>query len=114
MTTPTPDVPGTELPCPFCGGCAADFTATDGLYYVQCEDCFAQTNRNGEETAEQAITQWNQRVPDTTLAAENVALREALEVLEVQALQSPDLLRTEWGQDALALTRSALLARPAK
>jgi hypothetical protein len=32
----------------------------------------------------------------------------ALRALQLQALQSPDLLATEWGQEALALTKAAL------
>lgn len=34
-------------------------------------------------------------------------LLEALRELEIQALQSLDLLRTEWGQEALAKARAA-------
>ena len=33
---------------------------------------------------------------------------EALRSLQKQALQSPDLLATEWGQEALAVTKGAL------
>ena len=33
---------------------------------------------------------------------------DALRSLQKQALQSPDLLATEWGQEALAVTKAAL------
>lgn len=35
-------------------------------------------------------------------------LLTALEALQRQALQSPDLIETEWGQEALGLTRAAI------
>lgn len=35
-------------------------------------------------------------------------LLDALKALQLQALQSPDLLATEWGQEALSLTKAAL------
>jgi len=35
-------------------------------------------------------------------------LLAALKKLQLQALQSPDLLSTEWGQEALELTRTAI------
>lgn len=35
-------------------------------------------------------------------------LLAALKALQLQALQSPDLLSTEWGQEALALTQAAI------
>lgn len=35
-------------------------------------------------------------------------LAEALEALQRQALQSPDLRATEWGQEALEMARAAL------
>ena len=35
-------------------------------------------------------------------------LLEALKALQLQALQSPDLLKTEWGQEALEVARAAI------
>ena len=35
-------------------------------------------------------------------------LFEALRLLQVQALQSPDLMRTEWGQEALEETQAVI------
>lgn len=38
----------------------------------------------------------------------NAELLAALKALQLQALQSPDLLRSEWGQDALDAARAAI------
>jgi hypothetical protein len=42
------------------------------------------------------------------LIAEAPAMLDALRALERQALQSPDLIETEWGREALKQTRAIL------
>ncbi len=45
---------------------------------------------------------------DARLIAAAPEIFSALQALELQALQSPDLLATEWGQEALAAARAAI------
>jgi len=45
---------------------------------------------------------------DARLIAAAPELLGALKALQIQALQSPDLCRHEWGQEALEMTRAAL------
>jgi len=50
----------------------------------------------------------DEREANARLIASAPCLLEALKALRVQALQSPDLLRTEWGQEALNLAHAAI------
>jgi len=45
---------------------------------------------------------------DARLIASAPDLLEALKALQLQALQSPDLRRTDWGREALEKTRAAI------
>jgi len=49
-----------------------------------------------------------ERAANARLIAAAPELLEALQALQLQALQSPDLRRTEWGQEALAMTAAAI------
>ncbi len=45
---------------------------------------------------------------DSSLNAAAPDLLAALKALERQALQSPDLIKTEWGRESLAQARAAI------
>ncbi len=67
----------------------------------------AEHNWNEAEAGQRRIS-WAEAQANARLMAAAPDLLEALEALELQALQSPDLRRTEWGEEALALTRAAI------
>lgn len=82
---------------------------SDLLYEQLLDGVQDYLTENGRWNLDVKLAQYQRTYAENRVLEQRVtALREALEMLERQAIQSPDLRATEWGQEALSAARAAL------